>query len=148
MTEKIPAAKLDFDKGDIEFIDAKGDVIEEPKVEEDSKAFKFLKKAVMLTPVGMSYTFGKTMFEKGGQIFDKVVNENELNRVENIRFEDILSLIDDGQDKFDELKLNFNSSQANGFSAAQLKSELAKRDFTATVGKRGDFGLEIQVKYK
>jgi len=142
---EISNANIAFDTGKVEFKDSEGNVVEEDSLKD--KTLDFAKKAFMLTPLGMTYIAGKKIGEKTG-IIDKAINENELNKVEDISFEQVVELISDGKDKFDELDMTFNASQANGIGMTALAQAVTNKDITIQMGKKGDINFHIKVTYK
>jgi reverse gyrase len=149
MAEKIPSAKLDLEKGEIELRDETGTAITEATDDKTmlQKAGDAAKFMIGITPMGMTYSMGKHIMNKGMEMLDRTVNENELNQVQNIDFEDIVRLVEEGKDRFDELEMTFTTSQSNGFSIQKLRERFGK-DVSLDMGKRGDVGLELKVKYK
>ena len=101
----------------------------------------------MLTPFGMTYKAGKKIGEKTG-IIDKAINENELNKVEDISFEQVVDLISEGKDKFDELDMSFNASQANGIGMTALAQAVTDKDISIQMGKKGNLDFQVKVTYK
>jgi len=144
--KEVANASLDFESGKIEFKDETGNIIAKDGLKE--KTLTFVKKAIMLTPMGLSYKVGKSMIDRGMDIMDRAMNENELNKVEDISFEQVLDLINEGKDKFDELDMTFQASQVNGFSMDRIAQELAGKNVTVDMGKKGGLALSIKVKYK
>jgi len=144
--KEVANASLDFDSGKIEFKDDSGNVIAKDGLKE--RTLSFAKKAIMLTPMGLSYKVGKSMIDRGMDIMDRAMNENELNKVENISFEQVIDLINDGKDKFDELDMTFQASQVNGFSMEKVAKELAGKNVNVDMGKKGALSLSVKVKYK
>jgi len=142
---EISNANIAFDTGKVEFKDDEGNVIEKDSLKD--KTLEFAKKAFMLTPLGMTYIAGKKIGEKTG-IIDKAINENELNKVEDINFEQIIDLISEGKDKFDELEMTFNASQANGISMTTIAQAISDKDISIQMGKKGDVDFQIKVTYK
>jgi len=141
----VTNANLSFDTGKIEFKDSEGNIVEEDSIKD--KTLDFAKKAFMLTPFGMTYAAGKKLGEKSG-IIDRAINENELNRVENISFEQVVELIAEGKDKFDELDMTFNASQANGIGMSSIAQAVSNKDISIQMGKKGDVNFHIKVTYK
>ncbi len=158
--KKVPNAKLDFEKNEIQLLDEKGQPLsDEPSKElstevadEDLGRIAKIKKSVGNTaknvikysPLGMTYTVGKGMME----MMDNSINTNDLNKVENISFEQIVNLIKEGKDDFEELNMTFTAAQSNGINIGQLKKEVNDQDVTIGLGKKGGIGLAINVKYK
>ena len=142
---EITNANLAFDTGKVEFKDSEGNVVEEDSLKD--KTLDFAKKAFMLTPFGMTYKAGKKIGEKTG-IIDKAINENELNKVEDISFEQVVDLISEGKDKFDELDMSFNASQANGIGMTALAQAVTDKDISIQMGKKGNLDFQVKVTYK
>jgi len=142
---EITNANLAFDTGKVEFKDSDGNVVEEDSLKD--KTLDFAKKAFMLTPFGMTYKAGKKIGEKTG-IIDKAINENELNKVEDISFEQVVDLISEGKDKFDELDMSFNASQANGIGMTALAQAVTDKDISVQMGKKGNLDFQVKVTYK
>jgi len=142
---EISNANIAFDTGKVEFKDSDGNVVEEDSLKD--KTLEFAKKAFMLTPLGMTYIAGKKIGEKTG-IIDKAINENELNKVEDISFEQVVELISEGKDKFDELDMSFNASQANGLGMTAIAQAISDKDISIQMGKKGDIDFQIKVTYK
>jgi len=142
---EITNANLAFDTGKVEFKDNEGNVVEEDSLKD--KTLDFAKKAFMLTPFGMTYKAGKKIGEKTG-IIDKAINENELNKVEDISFEQVVDLISEGKDKFDELDMSFNASQANGIGMTALAQAVTDKDISIQMGKKGNLDFQVKVTYK
>ena len=158
--KKVPNANLDFEKNEIQLLDEKGQPLsDEPSKElstevadEDLGRIAKIKKSVGNTaknvikysPLGMTYTVGKGMME----MMDNSINTNDLNKVENISFEQIVNLIKEGKDDFEELNMTFTAAQSNGINIGQLKKEVNDQDVTIGLGKKGGIGLAINVKYK
>ncbi len=136
-------AKVDYDKKEIEIVDKNGNQIDE-KSSFKERAISAVKKIAKYSPIGMSYTVGKGMME----VMDKALNDNSLNKVENITFDQIVNLIKEGKDDFEELHMVFTAAQSNGINIGQLKKEVNDQDVTIGLGKKGGIGLEIDVKYK
>lgn len=103
-----------------------------------------VKKIAKYSPIGMSYTVGKGMME----MMDRSINDNDLNAVENITFDQVVDLIKEGKESFEELHLTFTAAQSNGINIGKLKKEVADEDVTIGFGKKGGIGLVIDVKYK
>lgn len=136
-------AKVDYENKEVEIVDPQGDETEE-KSGFKSKAMGAVKKIAKYSPIGMSYTVGKGMME----MMDRGLNENDLNRVENITFDQVVNLIKEGKDDFEELHMTFTAAQSNGINVGKLKKEVNDQDVTIGLGKKGGIGLEIDVKYK
>lgn len=145
MSEKkdIINAEVDFEKNKVGLYDADGNPINEKSSIKD-KAISAVKKIAKYSPIGMSYTVGKGMME----MMDRSMNDNDLNKVENITFDQVVNLIKDGKDTFEELQLTFTSAQSNGINIGQLKKEINDQDVTIGLGKKGGIGFVIDVKYK
>jgi len=142
----LPTAEVDFDLNTATVLDSKGDLIEEKSLGDKTK--DFVKKAVKYSPIGLSYTMSKSIMDRSLDMLDKAINENELNKVEEIKFTDIINLIKDGKDKFKELDLTFNASKVNGFNISKIKEEIDDKNMSVDLGKRGDLQLKIKVVYK
>jgi len=142
---EITNANLAFDTGKVAFKDSEGNIVEEDSLKD--KTLEFAKKAFMLTPLGMTYIAEKKIGEKTG-IIDKAINENELNKVEDISFEQIVDLISEGKDKFDELDMSFNASQANGIGMTVLAQAITDKDISIQMGKKGGIDFQVKVTYK
>ena len=136
-------AKVDYDSKEVEIVDANGNEIDAKSSLKD-KAMGAVKKIAKYSPIGMSYTVGKGMME----MMDRGLNENDLNKVENITFDQVVNLIKDGKDDFEELHMTFTAAQSNGINVGKLKKEVNDQDVTIGLGKKGGIGLEIDVKYK
>ena len=136
-------AKIDYENKEVEIVDQDGNEIDEKSSLKD-KALNAVKKVAKYSPIGMSYTVGKGMME----MMDRGLNENDLNKVENITFDQVVDLIKDGKDSFEELHLTFTAAQSNGINIGRLKKEINDQDVTIGLGKKGGIGLEIDVKYK
>ena len=136
-------AKVDYENKEIEIVDQDGNEIDESSTLKD-KAISAVKKIAKYSPIGMSYTVGKGMME----VMDKALNDNSLNKVENITFDQIVNLIKEGKDDFEELHMVFTAAQSNGINIGRLKKEVNDQDVTIGLGKKGAIGLEIDVKYK
>ena len=136
-------AKVDYDSKEVEIVDANGNEIDAKSSLKD-KAMGAVKKIAKYSPIGMSYTVGKGMME----MMDRGLNENDLNKVENITFDQVVNLIKDGKDDFEELHMTFTAAQSNGINIGKLKKEVNDQDVTIGLGKKGGIGLEIDVKYK
>ena len=136
-------ANVDYENKEVEILDTEGNAIDEKSSFKD-KALGAVKKIAKYSPIGMSYTVGKGMME----VMDKAFNENDLNRVENITFDQVVNLIKEGKDSFEELHMTFTAAQSNGINIGRLKKEVNDQDVTIGLGKKGGIGLEIDVKYK
>jgi hypothetical protein len=136
-------AKVDYENKEIEIVDQNGNEIDETSTLKD-KAISAVKKIAKYSPIGMSYTVGKGMME----VMDRALNDNTLNKVENITFDQIVNLIKEGKDDFEELHMVFTAAQSNGINVGKLKKEVGDQDVTIGLGKKGGIGLEIDVKYK
>ena len=136
-------AKVDYENKEIEIVDVEGNEIDEKSSFKD-RAMGAVKKIAKYSPIGMSYTVGKGMME----VMDKAINDNDLNKVDNITFDQVINLIKDGKDSFEELHLTFTAAQSNGINIGKLKKEVNDQDVTIGLGKKGGIGLEIDVKYK
>ena len=136
-------AKVNYESKEVEIVDQDGNAIDASSSMKD-KALGAVKKIAKYSPIGMSYTVGKGMME----IMDKALNTNELNKVENITFDQVVDLIKDGKDSFEELHMVFTAAQSNGINIGSLKKEINDQDVTIGLGKKGGIGLEIDVKYK
>jgi hypothetical protein len=136
-------AKVNYENKEVAIVDDEGNAIDEKSSLKD-KAISAVKKIAKYSPIGMSYTVGKGMME----MMDRSINDNDLNRVENITFDQVVNLIKEGKDSFEELHLTFTAAQSNGINIGQLKKELGDQDVTIGLGKKGGIGLEIDVKYK
>ena len=136
-------AKVDYESKEVEIVDAQGNEIDEKSSLKD-KAMGAVKKIAKYSPIGMSYTVGKGMME----VMDKAINDNDLNKVENITFDQVVNLIKEGKDDFQELHMTFTAAQSNGINVGKLKKEVNDQDVTIGLGKKGGIGLEIDVKYK
>jgi len=141
--EQTLNAKVDYDNKEIEVLDKDGNPIDE-KSSLKEKAVNAVKKIAKYSPIGMSYTMGKGMMK----MMDRGMNENEFNKVENISFDQVVNLIKEGKESFEELHLTFTAAQSNGINVGQLKKEIKDQDVTIGFGKKGGIGLEIDVKYK
>jgi hypothetical protein len=144
--EILAKAEIDLDTGETNIINEKGEPIEEKKLGEKVK--HFLKKSFEYSPIGLSYTMSKGIMESSIQLLDRAINENELNKVEEIKFTDIINLIKEGKDKFKELDLTFNASKVNGINVTKIKEALGDKNVNIDLGKRGDLQLKIKVVYK
>ena len=136
-------ANIDYDNKEVEIVDQDGNEIDEKSTLKD-KALGAVKKIAKYSPIGMSYTVGKGMME----MMDRGLNENDLNKVENITFDQVVNLIKEGKDSFEELHMTFTAAQSNGINIGSLKKEINDQDVTIGLGKKGGIGLEIDVKYK
>jgi hypothetical protein len=145
--ELVPKkAEIDFDTGNTVVTDAQGNEIEKEKV---SKKIKhFLKKAFDYSPIGMSYNMSRGIMDSSIRLLDRAINENELNKVEEIKFSDIISLIREGKDNFEELDMSFSATKVNGFNVVKLRDAVADPNVNIDLGKKGDLQLKIKVKYK
>jgi len=145
MSEKkdIINAEVDFEKNEVGLYDADGNPINEKSSIKD-KAISAVKKIAKYSPIGMSYTVSKGMME----MMNHSINDNDLNKVENITFDQVVDLIKEGKDTFEELQLTFTSAQSNGINVGQLKKEINDQDVTIGLGKKGAIGLVVDVKYK
>ena len=136
-------ANIDYESKEVEILDQDGNQIDEKSSLKD-KALGAVKKIAKYSPIGMSYTVGKGMME----IMDRGLNENDLNKVENITFDQIVNLIKEGKDDFEELQMTFTAAQSNGINIGKLEKEVNDQDVMIGLGKKGAIGLEINVKYK
>ena len=136
-------AKVDYESKEVEIVDANENGADEKSTFKD-KAMGAVKKIAKYSPIGMSYTVGKGMME----MMDRGLNENDLNKVENITFDQVVNLIKEGKDDFEELHMVFTAAQSNGINIGKLKKEVNDQDVTIGLGKKGGIGLEIDVKYK
>jgi hypothetical protein len=136
-------ATVDYGNKEVAIVDAEGNAIDEKSTLKE-KAMNAVKKIAKYSPIGMSYTVGKGMME----VMDKAMNENDLNKVENITFDQVVNLIKEGKDSFEELHMTFTAAQSNGINIGRLKKEINDQDVTIGLGKKGGIGLEIDVKYK
>ena len=136
-------AKVNYDNKKVEIVDVEGNEIDTKSSLKD-KALGAVKKIAKYSPIGMSYTVGKGMME----MMDRGLNENDLNKVENITFDQVVNLIKEGKDDFEELHMVFTAAQSNGINIGKLKKEINDQDVTIGLGKKGGIGLEIDVKYK
>ena len=136
-------AKVDYENKEIEILDQEGNEITESSTLKD-RAISAVKKIAKYSPIDMSYTVGKGMME----VMDKALNDNDLNKVENITFDQIVNLIKEGKEDFEELHMVFTAAQSNGINIGKLKKEVNDQDVTIGLGKKGAIGLEIDVKYK
>lgn len=141
--KKIPKADIDYKSKEVSLLDENGNPIEENKTIKD-RVLHAGKTLIKYSPLGMTYTVSKGMMD----MMDRSLNENEMNSVENISFDQIVSLIKEGKNDFDELNLTFTAAQANGINVGQLKKEITDQDVTIGFGKKGGIGLEVHVKYK
>ena len=140
---KTVNAKVNYENKEVEILDTDGNQIDE-KSSMKERAIGAVKKIAKYSPIGMSYTVGKGMME----MMDRSINENDMAKVENISFDQVVDLIKDGKDSFEELHLTFTAAQSNGINIGQLKKEVNDQDVTIGLGKKGGIGLEIDVKYK
>ena len=150
MSEKkneLVNAKVDFAKGDVAFIDADGKEIEHKKTMGE-KTKGFLKKSVKYSPIGLAYSMSNGIMDKSLKILDRGLNENELNKVENISFDQVIDLIEDGHGKFDELELTFSAEQVNGININRVQDKFSDKPITVDIGKKGGMTLDVKVKYK
>ena len=136
-------ANVDYENKEVEIVDQDGNLIDEKSSLKD-KAIGAVKKIAKYSPIGMSYTVGKGLME----MMDRGLNENDLNKVENITFDQVVNLIKEGKDSFEELHMTFTAAQSNGINIGKLKKEVNDQDVTIGLGKKGGIGLEIDVKYK
>jgi len=136
-------AKVDYEKKEVEIVDGEGNEIDAKSSLKD-KALGAVKKIAKYSPIGMSYTVGKGMME----MMDRGLNENDLNKVENITFDQVVNLIKEGKDDFEELHMTFTAAQSNGINIGKLKKEVDDQDVMIGLGKKGGIGLKIDVKYK
>jgi len=136
-------ANIDYESKEVEIVDQDGNQIDEKSSLKD-KALGAVKKIAKYSPIGMSYTVGKGMME----MMDRGLNENDLNKVENITFDQVVNLIKEGKDSFEELQMTFTAAQSNGINIGKLKKEVNDQDVMIGLGKKGAIGLEINVKYK
>ncbi len=136
-------ANIDYENKEVEIVDQNGQEIDAKSSLKD-KALSAVKKVAKYSPIGMSYTVGKGMME----MMDRGLNENDLNKVENITFDQVVNLIKEGKDDFEELHMTFTAAQSNGINIGKLKKEVNDQDVTIGLGKKGGIGLEIDVKYK
>ncbi|MFK5936981.1 MAG: hypothetical protein QM497_01180 [Sulfurimonas sp.] len=135
-------AKVNYENKEVEIVDPEGNEVEEKGFK--ARAMGAVKKIAKYSPIGMSYTVGKGMME----VMDKALNDNDLNKVENITFDQVVNLIKEGKDSFEELHMTFTAAQSNGINIGRLKKEVNDQDVTIGLGKKGGIGLEIDVKYK
>jgi len=140
-------AKVDYEKGNVEFVDKDGKAVV-PQKSFGEKTKGFLTKAIKYSPMGLAYTMSNSIVDKGLAIMDKGLNENELNKVENITFDQVIDLIEEGQGKFDELELTFTAEQVNGINVNRVQDKFSKKPITIDVGKKGGIALDVKVKYK
>ena len=136
-------AKVNYEDKNVEITDTNGVQIDE-KSSMKERAISAVKKIAKYSPIGMSYTVGKGMME----MMDRSINENDMAKVENISFDQVVDLIKEGKDSFEELSLTFTAAQSNGINIGQLKKEINDQDVTIGLGKKGGIGLQIDVKYK
>jgi len=144
--EKIAKAEVDLDSGETLLTDSDGNEVSETTL--GQKAKELIKKAALYSPIGLSYTMSKGIMDSSIQMLDRALNENELNKVEEIRFSDLIDLIKEGKDKFDTLDLSFNASKVNGINLNKIKNSINDKDINVDLGKRGDLNMTIKVKYK
>ncbi len=136
-------ANINYENKEVEIVDEDGQEID-AKSSLKERAVGAVKKIAKYSPIGMSYTVGKGMME----MMDRGLNENDLNKVENITFDQVVNLIKEGKDSFEELHMTFTAAQSNGINIGKLKKEVNDQDVTIGLGKKGGIGLEIDVKYK
>lgn len=136
-------AKVDYENKEVQILDQDGKEIDAKSSLKD-KAVGAVKKIAKYSPIGMSYTVGKGMME----MMDRGLNENDLNKVENITFDQVVNLIKEGKEDFEELHMTFTAAQSNGINVGSLKKEVNDQDVMIGLGKKGGIGLEIDVKYK
>ena len=136
-------ANINYENKEVEIVDPDGQEID-AKSSFKERAVGAVKKIAKYSPIGMSYTVGKGMME----MMDRGLNENDLNKVENITFDQVVNLIKEGKDSFEELHMTFTAAQSNGINIGKLKKEVNDQDVTIGLGKKGGIGLEIDVKYK
>jgi hypothetical protein len=139
-------ADIDLDTGKTVITDNEGNEVEE--TERQKKIKKFMKKAFDYSPIGMSYNMSRGIMDSTIKLLDRAINENELNKVEEIKFSDIIALIKGGKDNFEELDLSFSAKKVNGFNVVKLRDEVADPNTNIDFGKKGDLHLKIKVKYK
>ncbi|EJF07423.1 hypothetical protein ThvES_00005060 [Thiovulum sp. ES] len=139
-------ADIDLDTGKTVITDNEGNEVEES--ERNKKLKKFMKKAFDYSPIGMSYNMSRGIMDSTIKLLDRAINENELNKVEEIKFSDIIALIKGGKDNFEELDLSFSAKKVNGFNVVKLRDEVADPNTNIDFGKKGDLHLKIKVKYK
>lgn len=144
--DKVAKAEIDLDSGETTVVDENGEPLDEKKLSEKVK--HFLKKSFEYSPMGLSYTMSKSIMDRSIDLLDRALNENELNKVEEIKFTDIINLIKDGKDKFKELDLTFNASKVNGVNLTKIKEAVGDKNVNIDLGKRGDLQLKIKVVYK
>jgi len=136
-------AKVDYETKEVQILDQDGNEID-VKSSLKERAINAVKKIAKYSPIGMSYTVGKGMME----MMDRGLNENDLNKVENITFDQVVNLIKEGKDDFEELHMTFTAAQSNGINIGSLKKEINDQDVMIGLGKKGGIGLQIDVKYK
>jgi len=136
-------ANINYENKEIEIVDGEGNQIDEKSTLKE-KAVNAVKKIAKYSPIGMSYTVGKGMME----VMNRAINENDLNKVENITFDQVVDLIKDGKESFEELHLTFTAAQSNGINVGKLKKEVDDQDVTIGLGKKGAIGFQIDVVYK
>jgi hypothetical protein len=139
-------ADIDLDTGKTVITDNEGNEVED--TERQKKIKKFMKKAFDYSPIGMSYNMSRGIMDSTIKLLDRAINENELNKVEEIKFSDIIALIKGGKDNFEELDLSFSAKKVNGFNVVKLRDEVADPNTNIDFGKKGDLHLKIKVKYK
>jgi hypothetical protein len=86
--------------------------------------------------------------ESSIRLLDRAINENELNKVEEIKFSDLISLIKGGKDNFQELDMTFTASKVNGVNIAKIRDLVGDPHTNIDLGKKGDLKLQIKVQYK
>jgi hypothetical protein len=145
-TESLPKAEIDLETGETTVTDESGQVVEESKLGDRVKYF--LKKSFEYSPMGLSYTMSRGIMDRSMDLFDRAINSNDLNKVEEIKFSDIIDLIKDGQDKFKELDLSFNASKVNGINLSGIREAVEDKNISVDFGKKGDLQLNIKVTYK
>jgi hypothetical protein len=139
-------AEVDLDTGKTVVKDSAGNEVDATKYSEKIK--KFLKKAFDYSPIGMSYNMSKGIMESSIRLLDRAINENELNKVEEIKFSDLISLIKGGKDNFQELDMTFTASKVNGVNIAKIRDLVGDPHTNIDLGKKGDLKLQIKVQYK
>jgi hypothetical protein len=145
MAEEMKA-DIDLDTGKTVITDEAGHELNSS--DRGEKVKKFLKKAFDYSPIGMSYNMSKGVMDSTIKLMDRAINENELNKVEEIKFSDIIALIKGGKDNFEELDMSFSATKVNGFNVVKLRNEVADPNVNIDLGKKGDLQLKIKVKYK
>jgi hypothetical protein len=140
---KTVNANVDYENKEVEIIDEDGNPVDEKSSLKD-RAIKAVKTIAKYSPIGMSYTMSKGMME----MMNRSMNDNDMAKVENITFDQVVNLIKEGKEDFEELHLTFTAAQSNGINIGQLKKEVEDQDVTIGFGKKGGIGLEIDVKYK